>query len=333
MPRFLWKVIDGKKDSARLIIMFDNIIGQDGVKRKLGFYIDCFKSSGVSPHLFFVAPKGCGKTMMAVQYGKEMEDIKPEKKVRLVNCSSIKGMKGFFDSIIIPHVADKDVTFIFDEASELPKDVTMALLTILNPNPANATSFSYLDYNVDFDFKRQTFIFCTSESHKIFHALADRLTRVDLESYSVEELGTVLRKVVPDISFEDKLIDAIAHTLRGNPRQATKMGNNIKNFVGDAKDFSPRNWDTLRKSLNIMPYGVNENELVLLRILRERMKVTLTGIAAITGMTRSAIQRDVETYLLKTNMISIEVGGRTLTKRGHDFMALVDGEQKLPTPV
>lgn len=305
--------------------MFNDIIGQEGVKKKLGFFIDCYKRNGVSPHLFFVAPKGCGKTMFAIQYGKEMEIVNPEKKVRLVNCSSIKGMKGFFDSIVIPHISDKDVTFIFDEASELPKDVTMALLTILNPNPQNSTTFSYLDYTAEFDFKRQTFIFCTSEGHKVFHALVDRLTRVDLESYSVGDLGEVLCKAVPNVSFEKKLLNTVAETLRGNPRQATKMGNNIKNFLGDSKDFTPKEWESLRGSLNIMPYGVNENELALLRILRERTQATLTALAATTGMTRSAIQRDVETYLLRLNMIRVEVGGRQLTQKGLEFVRVVDG--------
>ena len=38
---------------------------------------------------------------------------------------------------MLPYVYDKDTTIIFDEASELPRDVTMALLTILNPNSTN----------------------------------------------------------------------------------------------------------------------------------------------------------------------------------------------------
>lgn len=305
--------------------MFNDIIGQDGVKKKLSFFIDCFKRNGISPHLFFVAPKGCGKTMMAIQYGKEMESVNPEKKVRLVNCSSIKGMKGFFNDVIVPHVASKDVTFIFDEASELPKDVTMALLTILNPNPANITSFSYGDYTADFSFARQTFIFCTSESHKIFHALADRLTRIDLEEYTVPNLGSIMQKAVPGVVFDVPTLSAVAKTLRSNPRQATKMGNNIKNYLGDKKSFSKSDWDSLSKSLNIMPYGINENELMLLRILRERTQCTLTAIAATTGMTRAAIQRDVELYLLRLNMIRIEVGGRELTQKGLEFVRVVDG--------
>lgn len=303
--------------------MFTNTVGQDAVKLKLGFFADCYAKCGISPHLLFISPKGSGKTHFATLYGKILEKSNPEKKVRLVNCSSIKNVKGFFDSIIIPHVVDKDVSFIFDEASELPRDVTMALLTILNPNPANKTSFSYGEYTADFDFKKQTFLFATSEPHKVFHALVDRLTRIDLQEYTSSQLGEIVQKGTPDISYDDGVLESVSETLRGNPRQATKMANNIKNFVGNKKKFTKTQWDTLCRSLNIMPYGVNENELTLLRLLHERMQCTLTALAASTGMTRSSIQRDVEVYLLKRNLIKIEVGGRCLTKRGIDFVQFV----------
>jgi Holliday junction resolvasome RuvABC ATP-dependent DNA helicase subunit len=305
--------------------MFDvNTVGQSATKAKLTFFADCFKRGGVSPHLLFIAPKGCGKTHFAVMYGKGLETICSEKKVRLVNCSSIKGIKGFFNDIIIPHVADKDVTFIFDEASELPKDVTMALLTILNPNPSNKTSFSYGDYTADFDFKRQTFLFCTSEGHKIFHALVDRLTRIDLQDYKVNELAEILQRGTPDIKYKDNTLNNIAETLRGNARQATKMAVNIKSFLAGGKEFGAKHWKQLSDSLNIMPLGINENELVLLRILRDRAQCTLTALAAATGMSRTSIQKDVETYLLKRNLIRIEVSGRCITAYGRTLLDVID---------
>lgn len=300
--------------------MFKNTVGQDSVKSKLNFFIECYKKGGVSPHLLFVAPKGTGKTHFATLYGKSLEKVNKDKKVRLVNCSSIKGVKGFFDSIVIPHIVDKDVTFIFDEASELPRDVTMALLTILNPNAANATTFSYGDYTADFSFKRQTFLFATSEPHKVFHALVDRLTRVDLQEYTLDQLGEVVQKCSPKISYEGGLLKRIADTLRGNPRQATKLAINIVNFNGNNKIFSCADWDGLCYRLGILEMGVNENEIAILNLLRKRLQCTLTALAASTGMTRTSIQRDVETYLLKRDLIKIEAGGRSLTKAGQDLI-------------
>ena len=50
---------------------------------------------------------------------------------------------------MIPHVHRQECTVLFDEASELPKDVTMAMLTMFNPNKDNRTTFSYEDYQLD----------------------------------------------------------------------------------------------------------------------------------------------------------------------------------------
>ena len=96
------------------------------------------------------------------------------------------------------------------------------MLTILNPNPENRTSFSYDEYTVDFDFRRQTFMFATSEPHRVFHALKDRLDRVDLEEYSYEELGEIVRINLPDVIFGKGLLGKIASVLRGNARAAQK---------------------------------------------------------------------------------------------------------------
>ena len=170
--------------------LFAGIIGQKKAKRRLKFYLKGYDASGVCPHLMFIAPKGCGKTLIAKAMAKVLwsdEDANKSKPFLEINCSTIKNVKQLFNQIFIPHVAHKECTILFDEASELPKDVTMALLTILNPNPENRTSFSYDDYTIDFDFSRHTFLFATTEAHQIFHALMDRCDRVDLEDYTLEE--------------------------------------------------------------------------------------------------------------------------------------------------
>ena len=117
---------------------FSKIIGQDKVKKKLNFLLDGYKKTKIIPHLLFIAPRGCGKTLIA----QETANIMKREKTIIVNCSTIKNVKSFFNQIMLPYVYDKDTTIIFDEASELPRDVTMALLTILNPNQNNMANLS-----------------------------------------------------------------------------------------------------------------------------------------------------------------------------------------------
>jgi Holliday junction resolvasome RuvABC ATP-dependent DNA helicase subunit len=305
---------------------FDGVIGQDTAKRKLNFYIDSYAKAGLIPNLMFTAPKGCGKTMLATALAKELvkdTEVKPKRYIE-VNCSTLKNVKKFFDELIIPHLNDRDVTILFDEASEIPQDVEMALLTILNPNPRNRNSFSYDDYTVDFDFRRQTFLFATSEPHKVFHALMDRLDRIDLESYNYTELGEIVRINLPEVDFEKGLLDKIASVLRGNARAAQKMAIKVQMYL-DAngrkeEKFSDKDWGKLTYTLGIRPLGLRPKEIEILRILKDSRDVSLTRLGSKTGMTPESLRRDYELYLQSKDLMEITTSGRNITPQGKEYM-------------
>ena len=305
--------------------LFPDIVGQAKAKRRLGFYLNGYNGSNICPHLMFVAPKGCGKTMLAKATGKELHarGTKASKTFIELNCSTLKSVKQFFNQIVIPHINRKEVTVLFDEASELPKDLTMALLTILNPNSDNRTTFSYEDYTVDFDFSQQTFMFATTEAQHIFHALMDRCERIDLEEYTYEQLGEIVKRVCGEITFDDGLVSEIATVLRGNARAAQKMANNIRTYLSgedNKSHFSKKDWDKMRYSLAILPLGLSPIELQLLNILSERKDCSLTYLAAKTGLTKPCLQRDFEMYLQKQGLMEITTAGRALTTKGHKYL-------------
>lgn len=310
--------------------MFPEIVGQESAKRRIAFYLKGHQGSGVCPHLMFVAPKGCGKTMLAKATGKMLKQkgFDNAKSFIELNCSTLKSVKQFFNQVVIPHINHKEVTVLFDEASELPKDLTMALLTILNPNSENRTTFSYEDYTVDFDFSRQTFMFATTEAQQIFHALMDRCERVDLEEYTYEQLGEIVRRVCKDIAIEDKLLPKIATVLRGNARSAQKMANNIRTYLAGEKrsDFTEKDWGHLKHALSIQPLGLSPIEVQLLNILTAKKDCSLTYLASKTGLTKSCLQRDFEMYLQKMNLMEITTSGRAITKTGHDYLKVLKGE-------
>ena len=147
-----------------------------------------------------------------------------------INCSTLKSVPQFVTQVVVPHIHDKEVTVLFDESSELPKSVTMMLLTVLNPNAENRTTFSFEDYVMDFDFSRQSFMFATTEAHKMFHALIDRCDRIDLEEYTYDELGEIMQRNLESIELdcERDLLGEIAPVLRGNARAAQKMSIKIQ---------------------------------------------------------------------------------------------------------
>jgi Holliday junction resolvasome RuvABC ATP-dependent DNA helicase subunit len=298
---------------------YSEIVGQEKTKAKLNFLLEGFKQTKIMPHLLFVAPRGCGKTMIAQETAKIMN----RNKNIIVNCSTIKNVKSFFNQIMLPYVFDKDVTIIFDEASELPRDVTMALLTILNPNTNNQNEFTFEDGTYNFRFNQNSFIFCTTEAQKIFHALADRLYRIDMEDYSYISLGKIIQNNLKSKSqfIELDVIDEVASVCRGNARQAQSMANQISSYLmsKNSNKLTSGGWSEIKGKLSIYPLGLSEIELNIIKILKEHGEVRLTNLSAKTNLTKDMLQKNVEMYLMRNSLIEIRPTGRALTKKGHDY--------------
>jgi Holliday junction resolvasome RuvABC ATP-dependent DNA helicase subunit len=309
---------------------FPDIIGQNTVKKALGFYIEGYQKTGVIPHLMFTAPRGCGKTTMATAMAKNLTKNGSIKPLITLNCSTIKSLKQFFNMIVIPHMVDADATVLFDECSELPKDVTMALLTITNPNPRNRNEFSYEDYNVEFDYRRLSFMFATTEGQSIFHALMDRMERIDLEEYKLDELGKIVMLGLEGYTVEDKALEQVSTVLRGNARAGQKMAMKMKLYLNakGKSNFDLKDWKELTGKLGILPLGISVQELNLMRYMARKKTTRLTELSAITGLSKGAIQKDYELYLSKMGLMEIQPEGRSLTTKGLDYLNELDGVKK-----
>jgi len=298
---------------------FSEIVGQDKIKNKLNFLIEGYNKTKILPHLLFVAPRGCGKTLIA----QKTANLLGREKTIIVNCSTIKNVKSFFNQIMLPYVFDKDTTIIFDEASELPRDVTMALLTILNPNSTNQNDFTFDEGTYTFRFNQNTFIFCTTEAQKIFHALLDRLYRIDLQDYSHGELGKIINGnlSMKNQSVKEDILNEVASVCRGNARQAQSMANQVSSYLAskNSKELDKTGWLEIKDRLSIYPLGLTEIELNVIKLLKEYGELRLTNLSAKTNLTKDMLQKNVELYLMRNHLIEIRPTGRALTKKGHDY--------------
>ena len=292
--------------------MINDLIGQKQLKKRLQFYTDSKKATGVIPFLMFNGAKGLGKTEFAKQFASTLG-----KKMIEINCSTIRNGEQFFEQIFIPAILDKDITILFDEAHALPKDLVMAFLTIFNVEGAKTKRFDFGENSFVFDFQRQTFMFATTELDKLFPPFRDRLTVVDFVPYSSDELGKIMTKKISWVNFKDNVMEDIAFTLRGNARSAIKRALEVKAYceVNNQSDFGRYDWNRLCTLIDIRPYGLSNTEIQVMQLLRDRGACTLQMISAVTGLSRTAIQRDAEIYLLKEGFVKID-GKRWITDKG-----------------
>lgn len=302
--------------------MFDNLIGQSEIKDQLGFYSKAFQKTGTVPFILLNGAKGLGKTEFLKAFSKTItnSDGKPRPMLEL-NSSTIKNNQMFFEQIFMPIVQGNEVTLFFDECHALPNDLVMAFLSILNTERTPYKEFNWREYTFTFDFTKISMIFATTELDKLFPPLKDRLTILDFKPYNQNELAAIIKGRLQDVEFEDGLLEEIATTTRGNARDAVKRAKQIELYceTNNSNLFLRDEWNDLRKVLGIKPLGLSNTELQVLEILNTRGPSTLQTIAAVTGMSRTAIQKDAELYLLQRGLMKIN-GVRELTKAGSDLI-------------
>jgi len=304
---------------------FSDLIGQNAVKKKLGFYLDAFHKTSQAPFLLMAGAKGLGKTEFAKAFARNLHNQDGDKRAFLeLNCSTIKNNEQFFEQVFIPLICDNEITILFDECHELPQDLTMAFLSIFNTEANSRKTFEWNGMSFEFNFRQQTFIFATTETDKIFPPLKDRLTNVDFEPYSKSELGKIVELCAPEIIFTEECLSEVSGTIRSNARSAVKRAKEIALYCGskDNNNFGINNFKELCDTIGILPFGLTNTEKQVLEILNECGSVTLTGLSAKLGLSSTAVRQDHELYLLNKNLIEID-GKRKITHNGRQVCKLL----------
>jgi Holliday junction resolvasome RuvABC ATP-dependent DNA helicase subunit len=307
---------------------FDEMIGQSKTKSVLGFYIDAFEKTEILPHMFIVGQRGQGKTMLATQVAKNLrsKSLGKVKPMLTINCSTLKNVRQFIEDIVLQYVRDQHITLFFDEVHEMPVPIQTCLLTVLNPNKHNLNTLRFEDYHIEFDFTKVSFIFATTDPQRVITPLKDRCRMIHMEEYQYDELGEIVKGNSEDLEFDDETLRDIASVCRGNARNATLMAkDNILQFARRHNvSFVDMNiWGRIKAVLGILPLGLENTELQILKVLKDRTVCSLTNISAVTGLSSQALRAEFELYPLKHNLMEIAQGGRRLTGHGRDYLAAI----------
>ena len=157
----------------------------------------------------------------------------------------------------------------------------------------------------------------------------DRLERIELEDYTHSDLADIVKLNIGDeISFEGNVLKEVAPILRGNARAAQKITDNFLLQLKGRDRFTYKDWKDYKATFNVLPLGLSEGELKIMRILKVSKECSLTNLAAKTGLTVEAIRKDSETYLLRQNLLEIRQRGRALTPAGVRYLRDLKGLTK-----
>jgi Holliday junction resolvasome RuvABC ATP-dependent DNA helicase subunit len=159
-------------------------------------------------------------------------------------------------------------------------------------------------------------MFATTESDKLFPPLKDRLTSVDFDPYSPRELGDILSKCV-ECKIDKKALSSLSLVVRGNARNAMMKAKDINLYSAseNISDFTYSEYEKFCDTLGVLPLGISCTEKQILEVLEEQGGCTLSMLAAKTGLSSTALRRDHENYLLRQNLMEIDVK-RKITCQG-----------------
>lgn len=316
---------DKVDDSAKY---FDGVVGQPRAKTELGFYLTNHLESGsVIPNILLTGSKGDGKTHLARKFARNLPDIMdPSRKNKAFysfNGGAILNPTILLEDIL-SKVQDQPCTIFIDEAHGLPKKVQTVLLTILETNKSHRTSYTFNDIDYNFDFRRITFIFATTEEDKIFHALRDRLVTLSLEPYGKKELAEIIELTLDgQVSFDGDMLSQLSEYVRRNARNATRIAENARMF--NTPIFEKKHLDILKEKLNLFPLGVTFNEIRALKILETDGECSLGHLSCRLAQASGAVQREVEPYLIANRLMEID-GKRRITALGRQYLKMIEGK-------
>ena len=125
----------------------------------------------------------------------------------------------------------------------------------------------------------------------------------------------------PDVIFGSGCLEEISKTVRNNARSAVKRAEEITLYCGKMENrfFSLDDFEQLSDHVGILPYGISFTEKQILEVLNNCGSCTLTGLAAKLGLSKTALQRDHELYLLNKSLIEID-GKRKITDVGIEVL-------------
>ena len=280
---------------------WDEYIGQQKLKNVLQGYIKGTKElNRTFPHLMIDGKAGTGKTTIIYLIAKQLG-------IPFVECvtNTIQSPQQFVDKL----AEAKGGILFLDEIQEINRKVANFVLPLLEDFQINGKKI-----------KPFTFACATTEKGELlkkFKPFVDRMKiQKTLDPYTINEL-TILTKQYKEKTFPNKKIDEsiyskIANNCRGTPRIAIRW---LESYI-----FMGCSVDEVFTSYNIIKDGITEDDIKVLKLLKEKEKgVGLKAICAFIGTSEANYLYQIEGYLIEKRLLTI-TNRRQITEEGKEFL-------------
>lgn len=311
-------ILQDDDPTAINVSVFDQIIGQEEARRILAFYIQSHSKETPVPTMLFNGGKGLGKTFIALKVANSLG-----RELIEVNCATLKELKDLHAVLLNQVLGETPKTILFDEAHKLAPEgpVTTALLTLLNPEAGHKNILNYQALGLEYNFERINCIFATTDVHRMFGPLVNRCKDIYFNLYNETDLFKILKMYTKNIKVSCSKKD-LAYACRGRARDTYLLAQDIKRYctIHNVNELTEKGWGELKYTFGINACGLKNQEVNLLRTIRDCGPISCNNLAIKMGVNTFNIESELEIRLRELSFIESTTKGRRLSKEGEKYL-------------
>jgi Holliday junction DNA helicase RuvB len=229
---------------------------------------------------------------------------------------------------------------LIDEAHSLSPDIQISLLKVLQEGMIFLSNWAWSGgKSRAMTLKPFCLIAATTDEWALTRPLVDRFRLIlRFEFYSVADLATLIsrRARSANVQIEQGIAELIAQRSKGTPRIGIRLLESCtRTMLAEAAGtISLAIFERTCLLEQIDGMGLDAVEQNYLRLLKDaRGTLRLNVLASSLGLARATVERAIEPFLIRENLIEKDESGRVLTDRGwkhlRETMGLASPEVRL----
>lgn len=280
--------------------------------------LSLYREINLSEPILALGPSGFGKSDALTRYGRSY-DV-PRIRIKCSASTTKKALLG----IALKYMHDRSSVVFLDEAHNLPDSGKELLVAITPEHGEKLVNYTLEDgviYNIDYS--RCKLLLATNYSEDLPPALQNRFCKVEFGTYTKAELLEIAEAKTTGLRIAKSVLEKVVEIGRDCPRDIVS---HIQKIVGklatdetETNQFTVADWQRMSEQLSIRPLGLRKQECALLARLHDCGKQSLAGLASALIEERKTVQRGIEPYLIRHNLMAID-GQREITPAGVDMV-------------
>jgi Holliday junction DNA helicase RuvB len=292
----------------------DLFVGAEQIKQRVRVALEATWNQGngcVFPHTLALGGAGLGKTEISRIIAREMG-------VELVEVlgQSIRSNAELNAALL---QAEGGVC-LFDEAHSLSPEIQVSLLKVLQEGMLFVGSRGGRVQTIKL--KPLCLVAATTDEWALTRPLVDRFRLIlRFDYYSTEDMTLLVARRARSvgIALGDGVAEMIAHRSKGIPRIGIRLLDScIRTMQAEsAGTISSKTFERTCDLEQIDSLGLDAVEQKYLRLLAQSQgTLRLNVIASSLGLPRTTVERSIEPFLIRANLIQKDQSGRRLTDHG-----------------